>query len=328
MKYRTAPGQLRVRYTQFVSAIEIIFVPFVYLAAWVMKFLRLAGVHRFPLNRKILYHVGVFPIINHYYEPQFDMRDNPASDSVARNLTGIDWNIQAQIELLEQLTFADELADIPLKSRDALQFHMDNPTFNSGDAEYWYQLIRLKKPKRIFEIGSGRSTLMAIKAIEKNREEEPSYDCKHICIEPYEMPWLEQTGIEIIREKAEDVALSHFQELGEGDILFVDCSHMIRPDGDVLFVYLELLPSLNTGVIVHLHDIFSPRNYKREWLHTKMWFWNEQYILEAFLSNNNQWKIIGAINHLHHNYHEKLKVVCPYLTPDRDPGSFYIQKIA
>jgi hypothetical protein len=142
------------------------------------------------------------------------------------------------------------------------------------------------------------------------------------------MPWLEKTGVSVLRKKVEDVDLSFFSELGEDDILFIDSSHIIRPEGDVLFVYLELIPSLNRGVIVHVHDIFSPRNYLDNWLVSEVKFWNEQYLLEAFLSANSSWEITGALNYLHHNHYENLKAVCPFLGPDREPGSFYIRKVA
>lgn len=166
-----------------------------------------------------------------------------------------------------------------LKTTDDLHFYFNNGAFESGDAEYWYQLIRLKKPKKIFEVGSGNSTLMAINAIRKNREENADYKCEYVCIEPYEMPWLEKTEVTVIRKKVENVDISFFSELGEGDILFIDSSHIIRPDGDVLFEYLQLLPTLKKGVIVHVHDIFSPRNYLDEWLRDDVRFWNEQYLL-------------------------------------------------
>jgi len=125
----------------------------------------------------------------------------------------------------------------------------------------------------------------------------------------------------------EDVEPGFFSELEENDILFIDSSHVIRPQGDVLFEYLELLPSLNKGVIVHIHDIFSPRNYPEQWLKDEVRLWNEQYLLEAFLCHNSHWKIIGALNYLHHHYYEELKRVAPFLTPGHEPGSFYIQKI-
>ncbi len=307
---------------------DIFLVPFVYPAAWLLKNIRKAGIERLPLCRNALFHVGVFPINNHYYEPQFDMREKKRLFSEERSLPGINWNIQEQLEILEQLAFSEELKNPSAKESDDLHFDFDNNMFRSGDAEYWYQLIRLKKPKRIFEVGSGNSTLMASNAIRKNQEENPGYKCKHVCIEPYEVPWLEKTGVSVLRKKVEDVEISFFSELGEDDILFIDSSHMIRPEGDVLFECLELIPTLNKGVIVHLHDIFSPRNYLDDWLTSKIIFWNEQYLLEAFLSHNNKWKIIGSLNYLHHRHYGKLKIVCPFLTPDREPGSFYIQKTA
>lgn len=306
---------------------DIFLVPFVYPSAWLLKSIRKVGVQRLPLCKKVLFNVGVFPIINHYYEPQFDMRKMKHPFPEERRLPGIDWNIQKQLANLHRFTFSGELKEFPLKKTDDLHYYFDNSSFESGDAEYWYQLIRLKKPTRIFEVGCGYSTLMAIHAIRKNQEENPDYRCKHVCIEPYEMPWLEKTGVSVLRKKVEDVDITFFSELGEDDILFIDSSHIIRPEGDVLFEYLDLIPSLNKGVIVHVHDIFSPRNYLNDWLTSDVKFWNEQYLLEAFLSHNNSWEIVGSLNYLHHRHYEKLKIVCPFLTPDREPGSFYIQKI-
>jgi hypothetical protein len=308
---------------------DVILVPFVYPAAWLLKNIRRAGVDRLPLCKNALMNVGVFPIRNHYYEPQFDNRTQVKSDfSQDRNLSGVNWNISGQLELLERFMFSQELMDIPKKKPESLKFYFNNGAFESGDAEYWYQLIRTIKPRRIFEIGSGNSTLMAISAIAQNQADDPNYKCEHICIEPYEMPWLEETGVSVVRSKVEDVELSFFSKLQENDILFIDSSHIIRPQGDVLFEYLELLPSLRKGVIVHIHDIFSPKNYLKEWLQDEVLFWNEQYLLEAFLTHNSTWKVVGALNYLHHNHYEKFKTVAPFLTPEREPGSFYIQKIA
>ena len=306
---------------------DIFLAPLVFFSGWVLKLIRMAGVQRLPLCKKILIKIGVFPIRNHYYEPMFDMSALKKPLSEERNLPGINWNIEEQLELLKSLSFADELKNIPNSKNNKLEFHFNNAAFESGDAEYWYQLIRMKKPERIFEIGSGNSTLMAIKAIGLNKQENPNYHCKHVCIEPYEMPWLEKTEVTVMRKKVEDVEISFFDELSENDILFIDSSHIIRPEGDVLFEYLELLPALNKGVIVHVHDIFSPRNYLETWLNSDVRFWNEQYLLEAFLSENTKWKIIGSLNYLHHSSFNQLKTACPYLTPDHEPGSFYMQKI-
>ena len=272
--------------------------------------------------------VGVFPVRNHYYEPQFDNRNPKIDFSQDRHLPGIDWNGAGQLEMLERFRYSHELVDIPQDKPNSLKFYLNNGTFESGDAEYWYQFIRSIKPMRIFEVGSGNSTLMALNAIRKNHDDDPTYKCEHICIEPFEMPWLEESGVSVIRDKVENVELSYFSQLQENDILFIDSSHMIRPQGDVVFEYLELLPSLNKGVFVHAHDIFSPKHYPKRWLQDEIWFWNEQYVLEAFLSYNSSWQIVGALNYLHHNQYNRLQSVAPFLTSDREPASFYIQKIA
>jgi hypothetical protein len=308
--------------------VDTLLMPFVYPAAWLLKNIRRAGVHRLPLCKSALMNVGVFPIRNHYYEPQFDNRTPKLDFSQDRSLPGINWNISGQLEFLERFVFSPELVNIPKDKPAPLKFHFNNAMFKSGDAEYWYQLIRTIKPRKIFEVGSGNSTLMAMNALAQNQVDDPSYKCEHICIEPYEMPWLEESDVSVVRSKVEDVELSFFSKLEENDILFIDSSHIIRPEGDVLFEYLELLPSLKKGVIVHIHDIFSPKNYLKQWLQDDVTFWNEQYLLEAFLTHNSTWKIVGALNYLHHNHYEKLKMIAPYLTPEREPGSFYIQKIA
>jgi len=312
---------------KFLPVADILLAPFVYPAAWLLKQVRFAGVQRLPRCRNALMKMGVFPIRNHYYEPQFDNRNLKMPLSHDRVLPGIDWNNAEQLEIISAFSFSRELEDLPQKKTGTLEFYLGNSAFESGDAEYWYQLIRSIKPKRIFEVGSGHSTLMARRAIRRNQQENADYACKHVCIEPYEMPWLEETGVSVVREKIEDVQTAFFAELEENDILFIDSSHIIRPQGDVLFEYLELLPTLNKGVIVHVHDVFSPRDYLKEWLEDEVKFWNEQYLLEAFLSHNSSWKIIGALNYLHHHYYEELKSAAPFLTPGREPGSFYIQRI-
>ena len=308
--------------------LDILLLPIVIPIALILKRMRYYGFNLFPNCRNALINSGVFPVINHYYEPQIDNRNPLKEFSSDRNLPGINWNIDKQLYVLSKLKFVDELGNIPFTKPDRREFYFNNGSYESGDAEYWYQIIRLFKPKKIFEIGCGNSTLMATKAIKKNIAEDCNYTCKHICIEPYEMPWLEEIGVSVIRQKVEALDVKFFSELEENDFLFIDSSHIIKPQGDVLYEYLELLPTLNKGVIVHIHDIFSPKNYLKQWLIDEVKFWNEQYLLEAFLSHNSSWEIIGALNYLHHNHYEQLKSVAPFLSPDREPGSFYIKKIS
>jgi predicted O-methyltransferase YrrM len=282
-----------------------------------------------PLSRGIFRRLGVFPIRDHYYEPLFNPARLRRSLREERLLPGIDVNVEGQLAFLSELRFARELAGFPMNGKGASEFYYNNGTFGPGDAEVLYQVVRTVKPSVLLEIGCGFSTLMAEEAIKKNRQEAPGYDCKHICVEPYENEWLERLGVEVIRERVEDLGPRPFDELKSGDILFIDSSHVIRPQGDVLFEYLEVLPLLASGVLVHVHDIFTPRDYPDEWVIDEVRLWNEQYLLEAFLSCNNSYEILGALNFLAHNYSGELAERCPIFGAQKglcEPGSLWLRK--
>ena len=306
---------------------DLLLAPFLIPAAVLMRILRRAGAQRMPFCRKVLSTVGVFPIANHYYEPLIDFSLLTRPLDQPRRLPGIDLNVSDQLELLKSFTFGEELRAFTESRRDELTYSFANGMFTSGDAEFLYNMVRLKKPKRVIEIGSGNSTLLVIEAIRRNRVLQSDYVCEHTCIEPYETPWLERSGVKVRREVVEAVDNSVFQQLESGDLLFIDSSHVIRPQGDVLCEFLEILPTLKKGVIVHIHDIFTPRDYPKAFVVDKVHFWNEQYLMEALLSGNPHWKIIGAVNLLYHEHYEQLRTACPFLTADREPASFYIEKI-
>lgn len=295
-------------------------------SAIILKMVRRAGVQRLPFCRKILIKVGVFPIQNHYYEPLIDYRSKKINLTKSRQLPGIFWNEIEQIELLESMVKLGPVPYFPKNSGEPKKFYFNNGSFGSGDAEFWYQFIMLKKPKQIIEIGSGNSTLLAVEAVNTLQKSNDRYQCKITCIEPFEMPWLEELSVSVRREKVEDIDTSFFKSLNKNDILFIDSSHMIRPQGDVLYEILELLPELNEGVFVHVHDIFSPNNYPKKWLTEDFRFWNEQYLLEAFLTNNSKWKIIAGLNFLKFKHYGRLNQIAYSLSRDTEPGSFYIQK--
>src|SRR5690606_29222842 len=99
-------------------------------------------------------------------------------------------------------------------------------------------------------------------------------------------------GVEVLRKKVEDIPLEYFRQLQPNDVLFIDSSHVIRPQGDVLYEFLELLPDLPSGVFVHIHDIFTPFDYPEDWVKDHVRLWNEQYLLEAFLSFNRDFRIV------------------------------------
>jgi hypothetical protein len=291
-------------------------------AAIPMRLVRRISLERIPMTASTLVRIGVFPITNHYYEPLYDFRNVKYLDK-PRSLPAIDMNESNQIKLLSEFSDLDGLSGTTNKS--ARYPFAENQNFWSGDAELWFHVIRRFKPKKIIEIGSGYSTKMAYHAILLNKSEDNTYACEHTCIEPYEMPWLEDLGVSVIRSKVEDVDATLFDNLNENDILFIDSSHIIRPQGDVLLEYLHIIPNLKPGVIVHVHDIFTPRDYPEAWVKRPL-FWNEQYLLEAFLSNNDAWEVLISANYLRHEHYDLMKEKCIWLTEDREPGSFYIRR--
>lgn len=306
--------------------IDILLIPFIIPSALILKIVRKKGLHYFPVTKKILLKIGVLPVLDHYYEPLFNEKHLTKPLSEDRKLPGMDFNVDSQLQVLSQLNFSSELDDVKEAYVNDTTFSFKNGSFEHGDAEFLYNIIRLKKPKRMIEIGSGQSTKIAQLAIRKNQLEDASFTCEHICIEPYEMPWLESINVDVIRKRVEDIDLSFFKKLEANDLLFIDSSHVIRPQGDVLFEYLELLPTLNSGVIVHIHDIFSPKDYLHSWIINEIRLWNEQYLLEAFLTSNQEWEIIGAVNYLIHNHYDAVKDKLPRISNDIEPGSFYILK--
>ena len=203
-------------------------------------------------------------------------------------------------------------------------FSFEHKSFHSGDAEFLFQFLRHFKPAKVVEIGSGNSTKIARHALDLN--EEAGHSASLVCIEPYEMPWLEAfDNIELVRSLVEDCDIDWSTYLKSGDLLFIDSSHMIRPQGDVLHEYLEIIPKLASGVYVHVHDIFTPRDYLDNWIRQDVKFWNEQYLLEAMLGNTARYEVVAALNFLKHDHYDALKRVCPFLEPGREPGSFYFR---
>jgi predicted O-methyltransferase YrrM len=288
------------------------------------KLTRKKGTDHFPLQLWLFKKIGIFPIQDHYYEPKFIYPKNFTAASI-RDIP-INLSFEAQIAALKSFKNVKELHNLliklPLKEKD---FYVNNPNFGAGDAELYYLLIRDRKPKRIIEIGSGYSTKLSLLALEKNQGE--GVKCSLTCIEPFEMPFLDSLkGVTVIRNQVETLPISLFENLEANDILFIDSSHIIRPGDDLLFIYFQILPILQKGVLIHIHDIFTPRHYPLEWLTQKMRFWNEQYLLEAFLYNNTGFKILFTANHLVKSDFDVAKKTLIHLKDDSEPSSFWMEK--
>ncbi len=245
----------------------------------------------FPLWEEHGFHLS--PV--HFYEPIPDTRTlTDALLEKESELVGIDIREADQLDLLRKVfpQFRAEYAEIPREpAADPKQFYLNNGYFTGADALVYYGMVRHFKPQLLIEVGSGFSSRLAAQACLRNGHGEL------ICIEPNPDQVLRDgfPGLTmLIAKRVEEVGFDLFQRLRANDILFIDSSHVVRCGGDVNCLLLEIVPRLNPGVIVHLHDILLPQEYGRAWVIDRYRFFSEQYLLQAFLTFNTEFHVLFA----------------------------------
>ncbi len=263
--------------------------------------------------------LGVHIIPVHYYSPLPDIVELEATRKTWAGrsaLPGLAIDLDEQVANLRAicLPFQHEYA---LNTAYHTALRQDyGPGYGYVEAQALHAVIRHFKPKRIIEVGSGISTLCMRTALELNRKEgEP--ETLMTCIEPFPSRRLKKTpGIALVQEQVQAVSANLFTELTEGDFLFIDSSHTVKPGSDVNYLVLDVLPRLNSGVLVHFHDIFLPYDYQRNVLKTFL-HWAETSLVRAFLTFNNRVEIVLCLSMLHYDRQGDLREVFP----DYDPQS-------
>lgn len=271
--------------------------------------------------------VHVTPV--HFYSPIPDTSEL-TDDLWARQseLVGIDMNDEAQLRLLTEAfpQFRAEYEAIPTSpdTNNPFQFYLGNGMFDGTDALVYYCMLRHLQPRRVIEVGSGNSTRLAAQAARLNGSTEL------VCIEPYPDATL-QAGFpgltKVIASRVEELSLDVFGALDAGDVLFIDSSHVVKIGGDVTYLYLDVLPRLKPGVVVHVHDIFFPREYPRAWNMEQFRFWNEQYLLQAFLAFNSDFEVLLANSYLGSRHAHAMREAFP-TSPWWGGGSFWMRRKA
>lgn len=231
----------------------------------------------------------------HFYSPIPDINNIKLNskrifDTCPKKIEGINLNVQKQLELIKQ--FIIYYKDMPFKAKQTgnLRYYFENDTYTYTDAIFLYSMIRILKPKRIIEVGSGFSTCVTLDTNELFFNNSISLTC----IEPY--PQLlrslikETDNLKILKKELQEVDLGVFSELTANDILFIDSTHVSKIDSDVNRIIFKILPALSNGVYIHFHDIFYPFEYLREWVYEGR-AWNEAYLLRAFLQYNDSFDI-------------------------------------
>ena len=276
----------------------------------------------FPVWERHGFHVT--PV--HFYQPIPDTQSLPQKlwDRPSE-LVGIDMNESVQLDLLRNHfpKFRDEYEQFPISAASGShRFHLNNGLFDGTDALVAYCMIRHFRPRLIIEVGSGFSSLISGEAAAKNNSS------ALICIEPFPQEFLRQgfPGLHsLIEKKVEDIDVEFFSQLDSGDVLFIDSSHTVKIGGDVNYLFLEVLPRLKPGVIVHVHDIFFPFDYRRDWIMEEFRFWTEQYLLQAFLTFNSEFEVLMANSYLSHCHKDGLQATFPSLR-SWGGGSFWMRR--
>jgi len=171
--------------------------------------------------------------------------------------------------------FKDSLLKIPAQSTSPVEPCWVNGWLSPFDLASLYCLVALNHPQHYLEVGSGVSTCVARRAL---RDHE--LRTRIVSIDPQPRREIDSLCEEIIRQPLESTDLTIFDQLVPGDILFIDSSHRVFTNSDVTVVFLEVLPRLQPGVLVHLHDIFLPYDYPPQWRDR---YYSEQYLLAAML---------------------------------------------
>jgi hypothetical protein len=247
----------------------------------------------------------------------------------ARNkpaLPGIDLRSEEQAKLLD--SFEAFNSDLPFeRTRNPKSRYVHpNGSFPWQDAFILSAMIRHFRPKRFIEVGSGASSCATLDTCEVL-----GLDTALTFIEPYPeyllkaTPPADRSRFELKQAFIQDVHPSLFAGLQAGDFLFIDTSHASKVGSDVNHIFFEILPLLKPGVFIHFHDIWYPFEYPKEWFFKGM-FWNEAYLLRAFLISNPEFEIVMFNSYVNSLMHDRVKAAFPLFL--MEPGaSLWLRRV-
>jgi predicted O-methyltransferase YrrM len=249
----------------------------------------------------------------HFYSPvvnplEMCAIENSLWPSTPEEILGVDFNESSHVEILkewfprhiENYDYPEKLTETEL---DGEYFYTRNSQFSWLDSRALFVILGEVRPTRIVEVGSGYSSLLMA---DVNRRF-LNLACHITCIEPYPREFL-QRGVkgasELIISKVQETPFDLYDRLGPGDILFIDSSHVCKTGSDVNFLYFQVLPRLKPGVLVHVHDIFLPFEYPKEWVIEENRSWNEQYLVRALLMYSGKFRVMFSCSFAFHRFRE------------------------
>lgn len=273
------------------------------------------------------------PPLGNFYSLYPDLNEILNKENVLFNedqeILDLELNESQQLSILNQMTLL--YSSIPqwehisaAKENTPFRYRLGNPNLSAGDAVGLHCMLRILKPNKLIEVGSGYTSAVML----DTNEFYLNNDIELTFIEPY--PELlrsltkESDNIQLLEQKLQDTPLKLFEQLDSGDVLFIDSTHVSKIGSDVNYLFFEILPRLRQGVIIHFHDIFYPFEYPKHWI-VKGQIWNELYVLRAFLQNNPNYSILFFQNMLEKRHRNIFEEKWPLNEPIHG-GSIWIRK--
>lgn len=285
---------------------------------------RIRAYDTYPAARAAGRRLGFHVVRADYYSPIPDTDALPESLwSQAAPMPGVDLCLDASLGFLRD-TLAPFIAEYaPPDGPPGTEhgYYRDNGMYGKVDGEVLYAMVRHVRPQRITEIGAGWSTRVIRDAKLRNAQDSHPVG-QHRIYDPYADAAAERIGnsVDLIPVAAQDIPMDVFAELEAGDILFIDSTHTVKPGSDVLRLLLEVLPQVAPGVVVHFHDFFRPFEYPRFLMDDHGVYWQEHYLLQAFLAFNDAFEVLIANHALGRLRRDAVAAVIPGL-PATSPGS-------
>ena len=273
---------------------------------------------------------ALYPL-GHFYSPLVDpaeirKREKQIFTVPGPELPGIELRAEHQRQLFRELSGYYHELPFPVDRENSCRYWYDNSRYSYTDAIILYSFLRHLKPRRVVEVGSGFSSCVMLDTNERFFNDKMQLTF----IEPFPRRLLslvrkeEVSQLNIHASELQDVDLELFKELGAGDILFVDSTHVGKTGSDVNRFFFEIFPALQPGVLIHIHDIFYPFEYPAEWVYEGRG-WNECYMLRAFLAYNDSFQI-EFFSHYFYLFHRDLMEELMPLCLKNPGGNIWLRK--
>ncbi len=246
------------------------------------------------------------------------------------NVPGVDLRVEDAVDLVHGplLPYLSEFRP-PLHPDEPGRFWLCNGYYESVDAEILYAMLRHLKPSRVYELGSGASSHVIHMAGLANAQDDKPFEQTIFDPFPFQTAAMGPVpGATVHAARTEDLNPARFSALQTGDVLFIDTTHTVRTGGDVTHIFLEVLPRIAPGVTIHVHDIFLPYEYPRDWVIGLRRAWAEQYLLQAFLAFNDEFEVVMPNYAIARAAPARLKQAIPSFDPEtvrQPPGGFWIR---